>query len=44
MSDLSGDSGVFRFDVEFGLSGDETVAVSDRYPIYVEFWDGRDVE
>ena len=42
VSDLSGDSGVYRFDIVYGLSGDETVAVSDHYPVYVELWCGRD--
>ena len=44
VSDYTGDSGVYRFDVEYGLSVDETTAVSDHYPVYVEFWDGRDVD
>ena len=44
VSDLSGDSGVHRFDIEYGLSGDETVAVSDHYPVYADIWCGRDVD
>ena len=35
ISDLSVDTGVYRFDIEYGLSEDETVAVSDHYPVYV---------
>jgi hypothetical protein len=42
VSDLSGDAGVYRFDIEYGLSGDETVAISDHYLVYVELWCGRD--
>jgi len=44
VSDLSGDSGVFRYDLEYGLTLDETVAVSDHYPVYVDIWCGRDVD
>ena len=44
LGDLSGDSGVFRFDIQYGSSGDETVAVSDHYPVYAELWCGRDVD
>ncbi|WP_319506336.1 lamin tail domain-containing protein [uncultured Methanolobus sp.] len=31
------DSGVFRFDTEYGLSLTEASAVSDHYPVYAEF-------
>lgn len=44
LRDFTGDSGVFRFDIEYGLSGDETVAVSDHYPVYADIWCGRDME
>ena len=44
VSDFTGDSGVFRFDVEYGFSEDETVAVSDHYPVFVELWCGRDMD
>ena len=44
VSDYTGDSGVYRFDVEYGLSDNETVAVSDHYPVYAELWCGRDVD
>ena len=40
---ISGDSGVFRFDAEYGLS-DETTVVSDHYPIYAEYWIGKDTD
>ena len=43
VTDLSGDAGVYRLDIEYGLTVDETVAVSDHYPVYVELWCGRDV-
>ncbi|UGV41691.1 endonuclease/exonuclease/phosphatase family protein [Methanococcoides orientis] len=35
-SDLSGENGVFRYDLEYGLSEEMTVAVSDHYPVYME--------
>ncbi|MEL4304338.1 exonuclease/endonuclease/phosphatase family protein [Methanococcoides sp. LMO-2] len=35
-SDIVGDSGVFRYDLEYGLSEEMTVAVSDHYPVYME--------
>ena len=41
VSDFTGDAGVFRFDIEYGLSVDETVAVSDYYPVYAVYWSGR---
>ena len=41
VSDFTGDAGVFRFDIEYGLSVDETVAVSDHYPVYAVYWSGR---
>ena len=34
---FTGDSGVFRYDLEYGLTEDETTAVSDHYPAYAEF-------
>lgn len=36
-SDFTGNSGVFRFDLEYGLDYEQTVAVSDHYPVYAEF-------
>ena len=44
VSDFTGDAGIYRFDIEYGLSEDETTAVSDHYPVYAEYWCGRDVE
>ena len=44
VSDLSGDSGVFRYDVEYGLTVDETVAVSDHYPVFMDIWGGMDTD
>jgi endonuclease/exonuclease/phosphatase family metal-dependent hydrolase len=43
-SDFTGDAGVFRFDREYGLTVDETTAVSDHYPVYAEFWSDRDTD
>jgi endonuclease/exonuclease/phosphatase family metal-dependent hydrolase len=36
-SDFTGDYGVHRFDLEYNLTYDETIAVSDHYPVYAEF-------
>jgi len=36
-SDLAGDSGVFRYDLEYGLDEELTTDVSDHYPVYAEF-------
>jgi len=44
VSDLSGDAGVYRFYIEYALSVNETVAVSDHYPVYLEVWSGKDVD
>ena len=44
VSDFTGDCGVFRYDMEYGLTVDETTAVSDHYPIYAEFWNDRDTD
>lgn len=37
VSDFTGNASVFRFDAEYGLTEDETTAVSDHYPVYAEF-------
>jgi len=44
VSDLSGDTGVHRYDLEYGLTVDETVAVSDHYPVYAVYWSGMDTD
>ncbi|EDV25217.1 uncharacterized protein TRIADDRAFT_25440 [Trichoplax adhaerens] len=36
---VSGTAKVFRFDSEYGLSYDETTAVSDHYPVEMELYD-----
>ncbi|WP_177188001.1 hypothetical protein [Methanolobus profundi] len=36
ISDLNGLYGVFRDDVEYGLTEEETTAVSDHYPVFVD--------
>lgn len=41
-SDLSGNFGVFRFDLEYGLTEAQTQAVSDHYPVFAEFYVDRD--
>jgi deoxyribonuclease-1-like protein len=42
--DFTGDTGLFRFDMEYGLTTDETTAVSDHYPVYAELWSDRDTD
>ncbi|MCK4270987.1 MAG: endonuclease/exonuclease/phosphatase family protein [Methanogenium sp.] len=42
VSDFTGDAGVYRYDIIYGLNLSETTAVSDHYPVYMEFWTGRD--
>ena len=42
--DFTGDAGVFRFDIEYGLTAENTTAVSDHYPVYAEFWCNRDTD
>jgi endonuclease/exonuclease/phosphatase family metal-dependent hydrolase len=37
-SDFTGNSGLFRFDEAYNLNYDSTIAVSDHYPVYAEFW------
>jgi len=44
LADFTGDTGVFRFDIEYGLTVNETIAVSDHYPVYAEFWCDRDTD
>ena len=34
---FTGNSGVFRYDLEYNLTSEETDAVSDHYPVYAEF-------
>ncbi|WP_406670220.1 endonuclease/exonuclease/phosphatase family protein [Methanolobus sp. ZRKC4] len=36
-SDLYGQFGVLRYDLEYNLTEDNTIAVSDHYPVYAEF-------
>ena len=43
-TDFAGNSGVFRFDEAYNLTYDMTVAVSDHYPVYAEFWNNRDTD
>lgn len=43
-TDFTGDSGVFRFDTAYNLTYNATIAVSDHYPVYAEFWSNRDTD
>lgn len=36
-SDMTGDSGVLRYDLEYGLSEEITIDVSDHYPVFATF-------
>ena len=44
VTDYTGDSGVFRYDLVYNLSEEETKAVSDHYPIYAEFYCDGDID
>jgi endonuclease/exonuclease/phosphatase family metal-dependent hydrolase len=44
ITDYTGNSGVFRIDAEYNLNYDSTIAVSDHYPVYAEFWSNRDTD
>jgi endonuclease/exonuclease/phosphatase family metal-dependent hydrolase len=44
ITDYMGNSGVFRFDEEYNLNYDNTIAVSDHYPVYANFWVNRDTD
>lgn len=44
ITDYTGNSGVLRFDAEYNLNYDSTIAVSDHYPVYAEFWSNRDTD
>jgi hypothetical protein len=43
-TDLSGEYGVFRYDLEYGLTEELTTDVSDNYPVYAGFWCDRDTD
>jgi endonuclease/exonuclease/phosphatase family metal-dependent hydrolase len=43
-TDFTGNSGVFGFDEAYNLTYDMTVAVSDHYPVYAEFWNNKDTD
>jgi endonuclease/exonuclease/phosphatase family metal-dependent hydrolase len=42
--DYTGDSGVFRYDLVYNLTEEETKAVSDHYPIYAVFYCDGDID
>lgn len=41
-SGVFGDTDVLRYDIDYGLTEEETIVVSDHYPVYAEFWIDRD--
>lgn len=43
-TDYTGNAGVFRFDNEYHLTYNSTIAGSDHYPVYAEFWNNRDAD
>ena len=44
IEDYTGNSNVFRYDTEYGLTYDGTIEVSDHYPVYAEFWTDQDTD
>jgi endonuclease/exonuclease/phosphatase family metal-dependent hydrolase len=44
LTDFTGESGVFRFDTAYNLSYNSTIAVSDHYPVYANFWSNNDTD
>ena len=44
ITDYTGNSGVFRFDMAYNLTYDGTIVVSDHYPVYATFWGNRDTD
>lgn len=44
ISDLYGQFGVHRFDLEYNLTEEQTVAVSDHYPVFAEFLVNGDMD
>lgn len=43
-TDFTGEAGVFRFDTVYNLTYENTIAVSDHYPVYASFWNNRDTD
>jgi len=43
-TDFTREAGVFRFDTAYNLTYESTIAVSDHYPVYAEFWTDRDTD
>jgi endonuclease/exonuclease/phosphatase family metal-dependent hydrolase len=41
-TDFTGEAGVFRYDTAYNLTYENTVEVSDHYPVYASFWSNRD--
>jgi endonuclease/exonuclease/phosphatase family metal-dependent hydrolase len=44
ITDYAGESGVFRLDSAYNLTYENTIAVSDHYPVYASFWSNRDTD
>jgi endonuclease/exonuclease/phosphatase family metal-dependent hydrolase len=44
ITDYTGNSGVFRFDTAYNLSYNNTISISDHYPVFIEFWSNRDTD
>ncbi|MEA1967876.1 MAG: endonuclease/exonuclease/phosphatase family protein [Thermodesulfobacteriota bacterium] len=42
MEDVTGNFGVYRYDLELGLTPEETSDVSDHYPVWAEFYIDKD--
>jgi hypothetical protein len=44
ITDYAVNSGIFRFDAEYNLNYNSTIAVSDHYLVYAEFWNNQDTD
>jgi endonuclease/exonuclease/phosphatase family metal-dependent hydrolase len=42
MEDFTGDAHIYRYDDKYDLTHDETMDVSDHYPVYATFWINKD--
>ncbi|MFP4655856.1 MAG: lamin tail domain-containing protein [Methanohalobium sp.] len=42
IQDFTGDAHVYRYDNKYNLTSEETVDVSDHYPVYATFWIDKD--
>jgi endonuclease/exonuclease/phosphatase family metal-dependent hydrolase len=43
-TELTGEHGVYRFDLVYNLTTEQTVSVSDHYPVFAEFMINGDMD